>query len=115
MGRMRVGCCAHDALPVVFLDRITTIFIFINVHTNTNTGRAWDMDGSFLFGGVERSWGIADVETHAGVVVGAAGVPGSKGEADGLNGLHVWWTTGTVPVPGLPLSLSARIGPRGDC
>jgi hypothetical protein len=56
---------------------------------------------------------MADVETHGGVVVGAAGIPGSGGEADGLHGLHVWWTTGTVPVPGLPLSLLARIG-RGE-
>jgi hypothetical protein len=93
---------AHDALPVVFLDRITTIFINIKVHTNTNTGRAWYMDGSFLFGGVERSWGMADVETHAGVVVEGAGVPWS--EADGPNRVHVWWTMGPVAAAALPLS-----------
>jgi hypothetical protein len=37
---------ADDALPVAFLDRITTIFfnhhtyVHTNVHTNTNTGWA---------------------------------------------------------------------------
>ena len=43
-------------------------------------------DGAFLAGGVERCWGMEDVETHAGVVVEDAGVPGSEGEEDGPNG-----------------------------
>ena len=55
-------------------------------------------DGSFLAGGVERSWGMVDVETHQGVVVEDAGIPGSEDEEDGPNGVQVWWRTG-VPSP----------------
>lgn len=47
-------------------------------------------DGSFLAGGVERSWGMEDVETHEGVVVEEPGTPGSEGEEDGPNGVQVW-------------------------
>jgi transcription factor C subunit 7 len=54
------------------------------------TVRGTPADGSFLSGGDERSWGMADLETHDGVVVEDAGVPGSEGEADGPNGLQVW-------------------------
>jgi hypothetical protein len=64
---------AHSALPVVFLNRITTttfFFFIINVYTkiNTNTGRAKGMDGvqhgSFLSGeavrglGTVLAWGL---------------------------------------------------------
>jgi hypothetical protein len=56
---------AHDTLPVVFLNRITTttFFFFFNVHTNTNTRRAWGMDcaryarGRGGHGGRRDAWG----------------------------------------------------------
>jgi len=62
------------------------------------TVRGTPADGSFLAGGVERSWGLADVETREGVVVEDAGVPGSEDEEDGPNGVQAWWQT-EVPCP----------------
>ena len=60
-------------------------------------------DGSFLAGGVERSWGMEDVKTHDGVVVEDPGVPGSEGEGegeeDGPNGVQVWRRVGGIPSP----------------
>lgn len=47
-------------------------------------------DGSFLTKGIERDWGIADVETVAGVVVEDNGVPGSENETDVEHGIQVW-------------------------
>jgi transcription factor C subunit 7 len=59
-------------------------------------------DGSFLAGGVERSWGMEDVVTHEGVVVEEDGIPGSEdegqGEEDGTDGVQAWWPVG-VPSP----------------
>jgi hypothetical protein len=55
-------------------------------------------DGSFLTGGVERSWGMADIETNEGVVVEDPGIAGSENEEDGPNGVQVWWRA-EVPSP----------------
>ena len=62
------------------------------------TVRGAPADGAFLAGGVERSWGMADVETREGVVVEDPGIPGSEGEEDGPNGVQVWWSM-EVPSP----------------
>jgi transcription factor C subunit 7 len=114
---MRVGCCTLTALcrspswteSPPSSSTTTSQYTPTSTPTLTLGGReVWAVrgtpaDGSFLSGGVERSWGMADVETHAGVVVEDAGVPGSEAEADGPTGLQVWWTTGTVPASALSL------------
>jgi len=61
--------------------------------------RGTPADGSFLAGGVERSWGMEDVEMHEGVVLDEPGVPGSEDEEDAPNGVQVWRQAGVLPLP----------------
>lgn len=110
---MRVGCCT-----LTTLHRTTPEFLVSSSLSSSSLsspllpprppsaaardviGRgAWTIrgtaaDGSFLTGGVERDWGMADLGTGEGVVVEDPGVPASEGEEDGPNGVQVWWQTG---------------------
>ena len=102
-GEMRVGCCTLTTLERAASAALATLAPTPTPDTLDSspardvigrgvwTVRGTPADGAFLAGGVERCWGVGDVETHAGVLVEDAGVPGSEDEEDGPNGVQVWW------------------------
>ena len=101
-GGMRVGCCTLTtlertgvpaaALPPTPAAGAPGLFSSRDVIGRGEwTVRGVPADGAFLAGGAERCWGMADIETHVGVVVEDDGVPGSEDEEDGPNGVQVWW------------------------
>jgi transcription factor C subunit 7 len=108
---MRVGCCTLTTLrrtpssfPPAGSSSSSSSFSPPPTVRDVIGNGVWTVsgtlaDGSFLSGGVERSWGMMDIETFEGVVVEDPGIPGSENEEDGPNGLQAWWQTAAVPSP----------------
>lgn len=82
---LRVGCC--------------TLSIFDRKHNPIDGGilggDVWKTRGElasadFLTKGIERDWGMADIQTMNGVVIEDDGVPGTEEEEDIDHGLQPW-------------------------
>lgn len=89
---LRVGCC--------------TLTIFDHKGTTTEDGTVlgssiWQPRGELAFGnfltnGIERDWGMEDIDAVNGVVVEDHGVPGTEGEEDVVPGVQPWKAGGTA-------------------
>jgi transcription factor C subunit 7 len=90
---LRVGCCTLS-----IFDRKS------NVDGDNSIvlgGSIWEPRGelafaSFLTKGVERDWGMNDIDAIDGVVVEDRGVPGTEGEEDIVSGVQPWKASGTA-------------------
>ncbi|PVG03371.1 phosphoglycerate mutase-like protein [Serendipita vermifera] len=84
---LRVGCCTLSTL-----DKQGTAIQQDSIGSNVWTARGKLATADFLTNGVERDWGMADIETRNGVVVEDDGVPGTNGEEDIEFGIQRWNT-----------------------
>jgi transcription factor C subunit 7 len=82
---LRVGCCTLSTFDRVLVAEDGALL-----------GRGvWQARGAlaradFLTNGVERDWGMTDIEIQNGVVVEDDGVPGTEGEEDVAFGVQPW-------------------------
>ncbi|CAG8604114.1 6889_t:CDS:2 [Acaulospora colombiana] len=82
---LRVGCCTLSTF-----DRHETAAQEDTIGSDVWKARGKLATADFLTNGVERDWGMADIETKNGVVVEDDGVPGTNGEEDIDFGLQKW-------------------------
>lgn len=82
---LRVGCCTLSTFDRVLATEDDAL---------SGTG-VWQAIGAlargdFLTNGVERDWGMIDIEVRNGVVIEDDGVPGTEGEEDIAFGVQPW-------------------------
>ncbi|KAF5375041.1 hypothetical protein D9758_000243 [Tetrapyrgos nigripes] len=80
---LRVGCC--------------TLSEFVRKPEGKDVAGGWEAKrlatGDFLTGGVQRDWGMEDIEIENGKVVNDSGEPGTENEVDEPVGLQVRMTS----------------------
>ncbi|CCA69105.1 related to TFIIIC subunit, 55 kDa (transcription initiation factor) [Serendipita indica DSM 11827] len=82
---LRVGCCTLS-----IFDRNPNSTSTELVGGNVWTARGQLAAGDFLQNGIQRDWGMVDIEVKDGVVVEDDGVPGTEGEVDIISGPQPW-------------------------
>lgn len=82
---LRVGCCTLSTF-----DRVQGTEEGVLLGVGAWQARGTLASAAFLPNGVERDWGMADIEVRNGVVVEDDGVPGTEGEEDVIPGVQRW-------------------------
>lgn len=82
---LRVGCCTLSTF-----DRVSDAESGALLGKNVWKSRGTLARADFLTNGVERDWGMADIEVRDGVVIEDDGVPGTEGEDDVAFGVQTW-------------------------
>lgn len=82
---LRVGCCTLSTF-----DRVSDSVDGVPLGNSVWAARGNLAIADFLTNGVERDWGMNDIEVLDGVVVEDDGVPGTQGEEDVAFGVQSW-------------------------
>lgn len=82
---LRVGCCTLSTF-----DRVPDAEEGALLGGSVWTPRGQLAVAHFLTNGVERDWGMNDIEVRDGIVIEDEGVPGTEGEEDIAFGVQSW-------------------------
>jgi transcription factor C subunit 7 len=82
---LRVGCCTLSTF-----DRVSDAEDGVLLGQGVWKGRGTLARADFLTNGVERDWGMTDIEVRDSVVIEDDGVPGTEGEEDVTFGVQTW-------------------------
>jgi transcription factor C subunit 7 len=88
---LRVGCCTLSTFDRVLVAEDGALLGKDVWRARGSLARA-----DFLTNGVERDWGMTDIEIRNGVVIEDDGVPGTEGEEDVAFGVQHWDVKGQL-------------------